>query len=157
LIDIDTRHQPVFINYLDIKAPTSERKSALAEQYYFECQCQRCSTDGDFIDFKACRDLDKRLDDLIEEGLWVEAYRVGLKSLPLYEKIYGEYHPDFTVQLLRILKIKLVLSENESEHGSELASNSDSVIFFVNKAKAALEVTHGSDHALYKLFLHLLY
>ncbi len=33
----------IFISYTNILAPTEERKRALKSQYYFDCQCEKCS------------------------------------------------------------------------------------------------------------------
>lgn len=43
---VDSSPDRVFISYVEQLAPLSERQTALKEQYYFTCTCERCQDDS---------------------------------------------------------------------------------------------------------------
>lgn len=135
--------EPVLINYLDAKLPTSVRRKQLQEQYYFECNCDRCSSNNDIDDeLQRTKVLDETFDDIISNLKdWKDAYLTGIRTLPLYEKIYGEFHPDFTVQLMRMVKVRNMIDEPLDEKRKP---------FLMQKLINALKVTHGLHHSLVK-------
>lgn len=142
--------QEIFTNYIDIKKPRSERMKEL-KLYYFDCQCPRCSTgEEERHVWNRIRELNERMDALIddksmsEETKYRDIYLLGIQTLPLYEQVYGEYHPDLTVQLMRIMKARANFSHTD-----------DSAAFIGNKLRLSLEVTHGKSHSLYKMFEEL--
>lgn len=146
--------EPVTINYVDIKEPRSSRQSKLKAQYYFTCQCARCSkeeSEGEATSiWNEIAKLDKKYDDLVNSGNndgsnvpWNECYMLLIQTLPLYETIYGPYHPDFTVQLMRCLKVRSNI---------DFVDGSDGLTFLSSKLLQGIEVTHGKEHPLYKEF-----
>ena len=38
-----SENETIYISYTSLHHPTSKRRAALREQYYFECGCSRCS------------------------------------------------------------------------------------------------------------------
>ena len=143
---------PVTINYVDMKASRSTRQGMLKAQYYFTCQCPRCTNEGESEDASISNeiaDLDKKYDELVNAATgsepnvpWNECYVLLIQTLPLYEAVYGQYHPDFTVQLMRCVKTR----SNIPSDGSEALN------FLVTKFWQAVQVTHGREHPLYRQF-----
>lgn len=139
--------QEICTNYIDIKKPRTERQEQLKNLYYFDCKCQRCESgeEGGIL-WTQVNTLNERMDDIIfDETLSKDKFRdvyiLGIQTLPLYEKVYGEYHPDMTIQLMRIMKARANFDHTD-----------DSAAFIGNKLRSALEVTHGKHHSLYKMF-----
>jgi hypothetical protein len=134
--------ETILINYIDLKLPTFERIQRLEHQYYFTCSCARCSNHKN--DYKLCvemKELDQKFDTVVNNcDSWKEAYICGLKSLPLYEQVYGQFHPDLTVQLFRIVKVRLLLESSEIEDG---------LSFLLTKLLESMKITHGLHHSLY--------
>lgn len=146
--------EPVTINYVDCKESRSSRQTKLYDHYYFTCQCSRCTKEAnEGEDTSICSEiasLDKQYDDLVSPPSqntsdipWNECYMLLIKTLPFYEHIYGEFHPDFTVQLMRCLKVRSNI---------DFVDGSDSLTFLVNKLSQAIHITHGKDHPLYNQF-----
>ena len=135
------------ITYIDLKLSKEKRKAKLKEQYFFDCNCDRCFSDSEDVVEDICQ-LNKQFDDLIDEKKWKEAYILGIKTLPLYEKVYPTYYSDFTIQLLRVAK---VLSN------IDVYPSLDGFNFIMNKLYNSILITHGKDHSLYKdVFMKLI-
>jgi len=143
--------QEICTNYIDIKKPRSERRRELKQHYYFECECDRCNDGIEDMDlWNKVSQLNERMDALIgdetmnENTKFRDVYLLGIQTLPLYERVYGEYHPDLTIQLMRIMKARA-----HFEHPDESAT------FVGNRLRSSIDVTHGRDHSLYKVFAQL--
>ncbi|KAI1307251.1 Histone-lysine N-methyltransferase SMYD3 [Halotydeus destructor] len=146
----------VFVNYLDLKLSTPERAARLKDQYYFTCSCARCRhPNGDEV--SSCSQikfLDEEFDRIItEECNWLDAYLIGIRSLPLYEEVYQRFHPDLTVQLFRIVKVRYLIDD---EKLSEAAIGNHGVEFLMTKLMEAIKITHGAHHSLYTEFTNML-
>lgn len=140
------------INYVDIKEARSSRRAKLMAQYYFTCQCPRCTKDDEGVGEEESisheiAKMDKKCDELInthgDEAPWNECYLLLIQTLPLYESIYGQYHPDLSVQLMRCLKARSNIN---------FVDGSDALAVLASKASQAIQVTHGIEHPLYKEF-----
>lgn len=88
------------------------------------------------------------MDDCIENHSerWARAYQLGMESLPYFQRIYNPHHPDLTVQLVRIAKLRLLISSDLDNEGLQL----------VHMARKHLNITHGCNHELHKVFQHAL-
>lgn len=83
------------------------------------------------------------MDDCIDQKAeWMKALQLGEKSIPLFEQVYGQYHPDLTVQLVRMTKLRLCICGDLDNSGIQL----------VGKTAKHLAVTHGQTHELYQVF-----
>lgn len=146
-------NEKISINYVDIKLPRAERKSKLLEQYYFQCNCPRCDihseteecTDEELNQVKS---LDTQLDDAIYAQNYEYAYELGKQTLPLYKRIYGFHHPDLSVQLMRLFKLRVYIG-NIHRNDQEFKN------LFEEVEKSVL-LTHGKHHTLYKMLFDLL-
>lgn len=138
--------QKVLINYLDLKLNNKTRRGKLHNQYYFECDCRRCVNSE--IDDKVCaeiKELDEKFDDIINDSRdWEGAYLTGIKSLPLYESIYGNFHPDLTLQLFRVVKVRLLLEGNVNSD-----EKTTGLKVLLTRLLDSIKVTHGLEHSLY--------
>lgn len=135
------------ITYIDLKLNKENRQAKLKEQYFFDCNCSRCSDQTEDTSEEII-EMNKQFDDLISEKNWKQAYVAGLKTLPLYEKIYPTYCSDFTLQLMRLAKVLAAIDSKPSGNGFH---------FLMNKLFKSILVTHGKDHTLYKhVFLNLI-
>lgn len=140
--NFDSLKEPATITYIDLKLPRDERLLKLKDQYYFDCTCTRCSIDEEDTIGRRLIELNEKFDDYIESGNWVKAFTMGLKTLPLYEKIYKTYYADFTVQLMRLAKIRANIVNGPQD--------SDELVFLINRLQQAIQITHGKDHPMYK-------
>jgi len=138
--------QSIRINYVDLKANKDKRQTQLRRQYYFDCKCEKCESISDAnIDFSLVKRLDVELDELIANGNdWHQAYSIGVKSIPVYHQIYGDYHPDISVQLMRVVKIGVLIQED--------VDRNQLMDLFLHLQKS-LSITHGPKHQL-TTFLH---
>lgn len=137
--------EEICINYIDLKMNRNIRHEKLMEQYYFECKCLKCETNSDAeIDYAKVKDFDQQFDKLISDGNdWYQAYHVGIDTVPLYKLIYGDFHPDLTVQLIRIVKVVLLIDD---------IIDRNEIISLITKSEKSLRITHGINHSLYKMF-----
>lgn len=138
-------NEEILINYIDLKMCGTDRRTRLREQYYFDCNCVKCSTNSDInIDYSLVKRLDKEFDELIEnKNDWNKCYSIGLQTIPLYKQIYGDFHPDLTVQLMRILKVKYVIIDDFSDRN---------VIELIEKIRDSIKISHGFEHKLFYIF-----
>jgi hypothetical protein len=123
----------------------NERQTKLYEQYYFKCQCLKCLNHLDNnIDYSVVKNLDKQMDETItNENDWHKCYSIGMQSIAFYNQIYGDFHPDLTVQLMRVLKLKVLITDKLDER---------EVIQLIKRTENCIKITHGFDHNLYKIF-----
>ena len=70
-----------------------------------------------------------------------DAYALCKETIPMMHEIYGEYHPDITVQKVRLFKLTVLVSDNVDEI-REVGED----------AKKSLMITHGCNHQLYRIF-----
>ena len=89
--------------------------------------------------------LNDEMDDCIGSSSWSEAYLRGMETLNLYDKVYGEYHTDKTLQLFRLMKLRICMSESMDNDAIQL----------INKTRHHIMITHGQNHGLYDLYREL--
>ena len=144
-------NEEVFINYIDPKSSRQERREKLRQQYYFDCHCFKCSLNSDeLIDYSLVKSLDKQMDELItNQSDWQKCYSIGMQSISLYNQIYGDFHPDLTVQLMRVLKVKALIVEKENVGQNEFKD-------LIIRTQMAIKITHGFGHKIYQLFLDMI-
>lgn len=141
--------QPITINYVDMKQSTNIRQKKLVEQYYFTCKCNQCES-NDSIDYERLGHLITKMDDAIDTNNWIEAYEMGIKTMPMFEKIYGDCHPDLTVQMIRMLKLHLqLIPDNNGQIDAEISKE-------IQQVKQAIERTNLYDDELYKIFVSII-
>lgn len=147
--NINTQQQTILIHYVDLKEEKESRREKLRRRYYFDCNCERCdSRFDDEINFECLKELDNLQNQLTIEGLkWREVFLLGLKSLPLYTKIFGDYHPVLTVQQMRILQA-LAFSNLLSEEDMETNNRHQKQI--TERCLEAIAVTHGLNHSIFQ-------
>ena len=150
-------NEPVTVSYIDCKVSRSERQMKLQNRYYFTCQCVRCGQENDAQDDSVCRkiaSIHKQLNELhsLHSGgqLHVPLYECSKllgKMIPLYEKLYGEFHPDSTLLLVKC---------SEALSMSYFSGSGDEAIFHFGslepKLSRAILITHGKDHPLWHEF-----
>lgn len=84
------------------------------------------------------------MDDCIDiSSKWRTAYELGKETIPLLTKVYGDYHPDKTLQLVRLTKLYLLL------YGGDLDNEG---IELISKTGKHITTTHGHNHELYKVY-----
>ena len=143
-------------NYVDIKKNRSERQTELREHYYFTCACDRCEDQREDDVWPLISQLNERMDDLIcqksgdGEEKFKEIYLCAIRSLPLYEQIYGEFHPDLTIQLMRAVKARANMKQVPAEYLS--GNPADSILFLIQKLRRCLQVTHSENHPIFREF-----
>lgn len=146
-------------NYVDIKKSRTGRQTELREHYYFTCACHRCQDQHEDDVWPLISQLNERMDDLIcqdsekTEEMFKEIYLCAIRSLPLYEQIYGEYHPDLTIQLLRAVKARANMKQVPEEFLS--GDPSHSILFLIQKLRRCLQVTHSESHPIFQEFRSL--
>lgn len=151
-IDLEVRairqiesHEEILINYVDLKLNKEQRQSRLSEQYYFDCNCSKCANDSDsHIDYELLKQLNEEFDQLVSEQFnWQKCYEIGKKTIPLYHEIYGPFHPDLTVQLLRVLKVNALVAPSLDD---------PNIVAVIKKTRNSIKITHGLGHRLNDVF-----
>lgn len=144
LRDFDTNDEPVVIHYVDLKMRLAERRAKLLRQYYFRCECTRCSAeDGGkmVVDYAAMTRLEDQSRLIAHEFAATDANtkdkmaamdlarsycQVRTDLLTIYSSIYGSNHP--YVQYVgesvndlaeKLAKMDEVLSQCEDRLGSD--------------------------------------
>ena len=126
------------INYVDLKVDLATRHESLRKQYYFDCHCIWQDFDHELLK-KLNTDMDSYID---QESEWMKAYTLCQQTIDLYHQVYGHYHPDLTVQLVRLCKLRIWVSPDLDNEALEL----------IKKTGAHIAVTHGHNHDLFKVF-----
>lgn len=86
--------------------------------------------------------MDQYIDN---EGKWDKAFVLCQQSIDLYRQVYGDYHPDLTVQLVRLAKLRLCHDlDNDG-------------IALVSQAGRHIQITHGSNHELFRVYRDLIH
>lgn len=84
------------------------------------------------------------MDDCIDiRAQWKTAYDLGKETIPLLTTLYGEYHPDKTLQLVRLAKLYLLM------YGGDLDNEG---IDLIGTAGKHIRITHGHNHELYSIY-----
>ena len=151
-IDLEVRairqiesHEEVLINYVDLKMNREDRQIRLSEQYYFDCECLKCVSDSDSdIDYELLKQLNQEFDELVSnQDNWQKCYEVGMQSIPLYHQVYGHFHPDLTVQLLRVLKVNALIAQSLDDQN---------ILSLIRKTRNSIKITHGNTHRVNDIF-----
>ncbi|XP_027195721.2 histone-lysine N-methyltransferase SMYD3-like [Dermatophagoides pteronyssinus] len=143
----------ITVNYVDLKLSKNIRQEKLLQQYYFQCKCQRCET-NDPIDCEKLTELITRMDKAIDRKNWFEAYEIGQKTMPMFKQIYGECHPDLTVQMIRMLKLYLQLIPDNNDNGFSI--NLNEILKQINETKQAINRINFYDDELYRIFVQII-
>lgn len=141
--------EEITVNYIDLEKQRSVRRRQLKDRFYFDCNCSRCSFEGEEIHlWNQMKELNERIRGIESDVAMNEVtksrdiYLTQLKLLPLYHKVYGDFHPIITHHLMLMMKRGLNFSHSEV----------DSFDFVCNNLRASLAVTHGKDHSLFLEF-----
>jgi len=146
-----TPDQPILTNYIDLRNDRNERQNLLKQNWFFDCKCDKCESQSDaHIDYSLVKTLDTQIngfyDSCIQSDLR-EAYSIGLRLLPLYRDIYGEFHTHLTKLLVRIVEIAIKIKEHVGEQElKELVVNT----------QRSISITHGDENLLSKAFRRLI-
>lgn len=146
--------ETISVPYCDLKDNAEYRNIVLQERYYFKCCCPRCTNYKKLeekIGYSRLKYLDSQLDKNLRLKNYKEALDYGLKSLEMYCKIYRQsYHPDLTLQLLKVGRIRKILGDKIKDTDYE---GSCAVQFFKEKILTHMRVTHGLNSTLYQQYL----
>lgn len=144
--------EDILINYCDVGYPKIERQAILKQLYFFDCKCTRCESDYDKnIDYEFVKKLDLKFNKYLKRNVDLKkAYECSLKLFVLYEQIYGEYHPNLSDLLVKLIKLKLSLLT--SPNAPVINSRYQTVESWItlSNIKNAVKITHGQDSRLYK-------
>ena len=151
-------NEPVYINYTDCKQSRSARQALLLDNYYFTCECTRCTREGregeDTSILREIASINSQYADIVSraprhtsEVIVNKCFRLLMEKVCLYQKIFGQFHPAITFELLKCSKLSTdsICVDNPEEFSS-----------FLGKLVAAFLVTHGEDHYLWDCFKDLL-
>ena len=81
------------------------------------------------------------MNDLMAKMQWKKSLPLGQEILPIFHKIFGEYHHEITHHMFHICCILLRIDDYDKYEKRD----------FIRKTEKYLEITHGSDHLLYLL------
>ena len=147
-------NEPVTVSYIDCKLTHRERQMKLRLYYCFTCQCVRCGKEGDGgKNDSICWDMaffEMHLEEVyfpLSRGQsairWYQCFKLHKEIFSLYEKIFGEFHPELTLQLWKCFR-SLSMSYLAGA-GDLIRSDWESL---ARKLSRAISVTHGEDHPL---------
>jgi hypothetical protein len=83
--------------------------------------------------------MDAAFDSAIQLQLWEAAIQYGIPLIQAYKLWYGEEHPLTAILLLKLFKIKLLTSTNDS-----VAQK------YYEEAAKIIEITHGKGSSFYQ-------
>ena len=144
--------EEITVSYIGLIKKRNERRRELSLNWYFECNCNRCSSslpddDNDVI----INDIERKEHEIrkIYSNKALDETQKSRKMLTLlngfiklHVKILGHFHPLITRLLLRAAKIALNTNASLFEDA-------------LNSFRSAVEVTHGTNHPMYQQFVDL--
>lgn len=142
--DFDSSREPIKLSLAPILKNRIDRKSYLAEKYFLDCNCDRCSIDDSII-IHRIDNLLKTHNLLNNQKRFKESYFLMKEIVILIKDLIGDYHPYLTLLMTRLLITRLMLSRVDPDYG---IYNQD-VRKLQRQLLSAVRVTHGLDHHLY--------
>ena len=101
------------INYIDLLEPYDNRQAFLRENYYFQCQCQRCASKNrdELILLEKIRSEEQRMDKAISDTQFDRAYQFSQLLCEYYNEILPYYHAYVALHHVKHFKLELLLAE----------------------------------------------
>ena len=149
LRELDSDSEPIVIHYVDLKQRLNDRRTKLARQYYFHCECARCLAEaaGQMpVDYGAMTRLEDQSKLIAQEFAAADVAaqdkmaamdlarnycQVRADLLAIYTTIYGQHHPyviyvqesvnDLADKLANMDRV-LEQVENDERFGSDAGS-----------------------------------
>ena len=133
--------EAIYVDYIPIVQVRSVRQEYLLSNFYFTCQCVRCSSEqSDDEIVRRITSLEEQINAAFSyQPDWRYICRLYDQFLPLLEQIYGPYHILLTNHYLGHLKA--------TKNAYPMAP------FNSKKVARAIMVTHGEEHPLCRKFL----
>lgn len=146
--------QEVTVSYIDLLQTREHRRRELKENWYFDCECKRCSSPD--LDHQVLRlkKKDQQMKSLMtrsvqdEEAKSKEMYYLGLEIIADFEVMLGQFHPLITIMMHGSTGCRL--------HASSKFKDQRDLKKILKRLKNAILVTHGSDHPLFQRYQELL-
>ena len=144
-------NETVYINYVVCEQSRSARQALLLDNYYFTCECTRCAREEregeDTSILREIASINSQYADLASrasrhtlEVTLNKCFRLLMEKVRLYQKIFGQFHPVITSEMVKCLKLRSHV--NHRDRSEDFAS-------FIDKTLQAFSVTHGKDHYLW--------
>ncbi|KAH9691019.1 Histone-lysine N-methyltransferase ASHR1 [Citrus sinensis] len=142
----------VLISYIETAGSTMTRQKALKEQYLFTCTCPRCiklvtgarmmAAVASCFEILMTRDLHANnvalLGILMELEDWKEALAYCRLTIPVYQRVYPQFHPLLGLQYYTCGKLEWFLGDTEN------------AIKSMTEAVEILRITHGTNSPFMK-------
>ena len=105
------------INYIDLLESYESRQEFLRENYYFNCQCQRClkNDQSELILLEKVRYEEQQMDKFISKNDFMNAYQSSKNLSDYYNQILPYYHAYVALHHVKHLKLELFLAETISD------------------------------------------
>ena len=138
---IDHSNDQSTINYVDLLENREIRQKNLFENYYFHCQCARCSNlnSQENILLEKIHHEEQKMDQLIDEKNFSKAYQTSQQLCDDYELILPVYHAYVSLHHVKHLKLALFLAET---------IDSATLETMMNVARRRLKISMGDQHPL---------
>lgn len=129
------------INYIDLLENFDVRQKILKENYYFQCQCSRCSTHEPKEDLLLVkiRAEEEKMDQAINTGQFARAFQSSEELVKFYDEILPHYHAYVALNAVKHLKLILYLAETMSPTRLQLT---------MNETSEHLRISMGDQHPL---------
>lgn len=83
------------------------------------------------------------MDQYIDESQFEDAFKVGDNIMNAFALVYeNQPHPDVSVQMVRLAKLRMLLSPDLDNKGIKLITETDKMI----------KITHRINHDLHKIY-----
>ena len=138
-------NERITISYIDIANPRPIRHQLL-QSYFISCDCLKCQLNSDSgHEYEEFTKLNEELNEAIatteDEEEKEDPLIIAENLVPLYDSIYGDFYPEFSLFLVKYLRIMLLnVIQSKSVFNRELVS-------FVLRS---VRITHGVDHKIYR-------
>lgn len=105
------------INYIDLLDDYQTRQNSLRENYYFTCQCIRCSENdlNERAILEKIHNEEQQMDKSIDKQDFKKAYQSSQNLLCYYPKILPYYHAYLSLHYLKHFKLELYLADTISD------------------------------------------
>lgn len=105
------------INYIDLLDPYQTRQEFLRENYYFSCQCSRCSKNDpkELILLEKIQREEQQMDKAIDKQDFNAAYQSSKNLSEYYDQVLPYYHAYVSLHHVKHLKLEFLFAETVPE------------------------------------------
>ena len=139
--------EEVTMNYCHLEVCRDKRQKMLRNVFYKECVCFKCVCDDANVDYKEFDAIRNKIMSEVYQNRypkWTEVSKLCDKWMDMCNTIYGEYHPQNVIYLLRVFSYKMQDKDRRE------------IVKLMSKLNVVIERMFGKDHTIFKMFEYCL-